>query len=161
MTRSAGSPSIGSDRARPAGITAHKVRGGIELLECLDGQETAILIDAAAPAGRPGTIRSFVWPCPELAAVLPWSTHGLGLVEALHLAESLGQLPRKVFIYTIETSHISAGVPLELGRRIAARSDVGGRAGACCERRARAVASPGVKPAASSGQEVRHSRRAR
>ncbi len=82
---------------------------GIELLECLDGQEAGILIDAAAPAGRPGMVRTFVWPSPELAAVLPWSTHGLGLVDALHLAESLGRIPRKLLVYTIEASDISPG----------------------------------------------------
>ena len=77
---------VAIDRLRPrlpAGIAAHKVRGGIELLECLEGQDAAVVIDAAAPAGRPGTIRSFAWPSPELAGCAPWSTHGLGLVEAL------------------------------------------------------------------------------
>lgn len=108
---------VAIDRLRSCpvpGISTHKVRGGIDLLECLDGQETGILIDAAAPAGHPGTIRSFVWPCPELAAVLPWSTHGLGLVEALQLGESLGRNPIKIFIYTIESSDISPGAPLSL-----------------------------------------------
>ena len=91
------------------------------------GAGAAVVIDAAAPAGRPGTIRSFAWPCPELAAVLPWSTHGLGLVEALQLAESLGRIPRKVFIYTIEAGRVSADGPTEPGGRIATRYSVGGR----------------------------------
>ena len=50
----------------PAGTSAHKVRGGLELIECLDGHDAAVVIDAASPAGRPGSIRSFTWPCPEL-----------------------------------------------------------------------------------------------
>jgi len=103
------------DRLRPrlpAGITADKVHGGLELLECLEGHEAAVVIDAAAPAGRPGTIRSFAWPSTKLAHCGPWSTHGLGLVQALQLAETLGRLPQRVNIYTIEAQDTSPGAPL-------------------------------------------------
>jgi hydrogenase maturation protease len=103
------------DRLRPrlpAGIAVDKVHGGLELLECLGGHDAAVVIDAAAPAGRPGTIRSFTWPSPDLAHCAPWSTHGLGLVQALHLAETLGRLPGRVSIYTIEARDISPGAPL-------------------------------------------------
>jgi hydrogenase maturation protease len=100
------------DRLRPhlpAGIIAHKVRDGIDLLECLEGQDSVIVIDAVAPAGQPGTIRSFQWPCPELARCVVLSTHGVGLVEALQLAEALGRLPWRVNIYTIEASNRALG----------------------------------------------------
>jgi hydrogenase maturation protease len=106
---------VAIDRLRPrlpAGIIARKVHNGIELLECVEGQDTAIVIDAVAPAGQPGTIRSFRWPCPELAACVPLSTHGLGLVEAFHLAEALGRLPRRLNIHTIEAKDSSPGAPL-------------------------------------------------
>ncbi len=96
----------------PAGITTHKVRGGIELLECLAGQELGIIIDASAPAGQPGSIRSFEWPCPELTACLPSGTHDLGLIDALQLAETLGQLPKRVLIFTIEARETSPGAAL-------------------------------------------------
>jgi hydrogenase maturation protease len=103
---------IAIDRLRaspPPGVSLHQVRGGIELLECLEGQKAAILIDTAAPAGLPGTIRSFVWPCPDLAEAAPWSTHGLGLVDALRLAETLGRIPRTVWIDTMEASQNAPG----------------------------------------------------
>ena len=61
---------VAIDRLRPrlpTGIVAHRVRHGVELLEHFEGHERAVVIDAAAPSGRPGAIRSFVWPCPELA----------------------------------------------------------------------------------------------
>ena len=60
-------------RARlPAGISARKVRGGLELLESSGrARQRSIVIDAAAPAGQPGLIRSFAWPCPELAQMRP------------------------------------------------------------------------------------------
>ncbi len=91
----------------PAGVSAQKIRGGLDLLECLEGHDTVVIVDASAPAGRPGLIRSFAWPCPELPELAPWSTHGLELVEALQLAETLGLLPRNLVIYTIEARDIS------------------------------------------------------
>jgi hydrogenase maturation protease len=92
----------------PEGIVAEKVRDGVELLLRLEGHDTAVVIDAAIPAGQPGLVRSFVWPAPELVQCAPWSTHGLGLVAALRLAEALGCLPRHVSIYTIEAHDVSA-----------------------------------------------------
>lgn len=112
------------DRLRPrlpAGITADKVNGGLELLECLDGHDAAAIIDAAAPAGRPGTVRSFAWPSAELTPCALWSTHGLGLVQALQLAETLGSLPGHVRIYTIEARDISPCAALS--RNVAGRLD--------------------------------------
>jgi hydrogenase maturation protease len=96
----------------PSGYAVHKVQGGLDLLDCLEGHEAAIIIDAAAPAGQPGRLRSFTWPCPELASFAQWSTHGVGLVEAFQLAESLGWLPRRVKIHTIEAQDGSPGAPL-------------------------------------------------
>ncbi len=90
-------------------IATHKVRGGIELLECLAGQEVGVIIDAVAPGGKAGTIRSFDWPCPELAACNPTGTHDLGLIDALQLAETLDRLPARVMIHTIEARQTSPG----------------------------------------------------
>ncbi len=114
---------VAIDRLRPrlpAGIIATKFRDGIDLLECLDGQDAAVVIDAVEPAGQPGTIRSFQWPCPELVACLKLSTHGLSLVEALCLAECLGRLPRRLNIHTIEAKDNSPGALLsqEIARRL-------------------------------------------
>jgi hydrogenase maturation protease len=89
-----------------------KVSTALELLDCLESQDTAIVIDSVAPSGRPGTVRTVTWPCPELAALTPWSTHSLGLVEALQLAEVLGRLPRRVTIHTIEAQATAPGASL-------------------------------------------------
>jgi hydrogenase maturation protease len=100
------------DRLRtllPAGIEARAVRGGIELLECLAGQDMGIIIDAMAPIGRPGTIRTFDWPCLDLASHTPSCTHDLGLVEALQLAGAMDQLPIHLVIHTIEARQTSPG----------------------------------------------------
>jgi hydrogenase maturation protease len=98
----------------PAGISAKKIRGGLELLENLDEYDTAFLIDASSPAGKPGAIRSFTWLCPALDQCILLSSHGLGLVEAIQLAEALGRLPFLVKIFTIEAHDITPGAPLSV-----------------------------------------------
>jgi hydrogenase maturation protease len=114
---------VAIDRLRPllrAGILARKVRDGFELLEVLEGHDSAVIIDAAAPAGRPGSILSFTWPCAELVHCVFLSSHGLGLVEAIRLAEALDRLPYHVKIYTIEAQNTSPGAPLgdDIARRL-------------------------------------------
>jgi hydrogenase maturation protease len=103
------------DRLRPrlpAGVSTSKVLGGLELLECLEGQDEVIVVDASAPAGRPGTIRSFDWPCRDLAEGTLLSTHGLGLITAVQMAEALGWLPHRVCIIAVEARQISPAAPL-------------------------------------------------
>jgi hydrogenase maturation protease len=106
----------------PAGNSALKVNGGLDLLECLDARESAVIIDSAAPAGQPGTLRTFDWPSPLLAECERLSTHGLGLVAALKLAEALDRLPRDVRIYTVEAHDTSPDAPL--GTHVARQLDV-------------------------------------
>jgi hydrogenase maturation protease len=111
---------IAVDRLRlrlPGDVHAVKAASGVELLGFLAGQDDIIILDAAAPASRPGTIRSFVWPCADLAARGPWSTHGLGLVEALRLAQTLGRIPGQVVIATVEAQSTAPG--LSLSRAVA------------------------------------------
>jgi hydrogenase maturation protease len=96
----------------PADSIGHKIGAPIELVDCLHGHETALIIDAAAPASRPGTHRSFLWPCSDLTSGAAWSTHGVGLVEALRLAEALGRLPRRVQIDTIEAGDTTPGAAM-------------------------------------------------
>ena len=88
---------------------AVRVHDGIDLLLALEGHEEVIVIDASAPAGCPGRVGRFEWPCRELADVTLWSTHGLGLKAALQMAASLGRLPRRVTIYTVEADESQTG----------------------------------------------------
>jgi hydrogenase maturation protease len=96
----------------PAGTTTLMIRDGLELIEYLHCHDAAVLIDASSPAGHPGSIRSFTWPCRELDRGVLWSSHGLGLIEVIELAEALGRLPRLVTILTIEAHDVSPGAPL-------------------------------------------------
>jgi hydrogenase maturation protease len=110
---------IAVDRLRPRlpeGVVAVKAAGGLDVLEFLTGQDEVVIMDSSTPAGRPGTIRWFAWPCGDLAERVSWSTHGPGLVEALRLAGTLGLLPRRVSIATVEaetqTREIAPDTPL-------------------------------------------------
>jgi hydrogenase maturation protease len=93
----------------PESLTIRAVNGGLDLLACLEGQDAAIVVDAAEPRGQPGRVQVFDWPCPDLVECRPLSTHGPGLVEALHLAAVLGRLPRRVRIYTVEAEAAEPG----------------------------------------------------
>jgi hydrogenase maturation protease len=103
-------------------LRAHKLKGAVvregsgaasELLESWRGQERVILIDAASGSGRPGSVRRFeAHEEPLPGSSLRTSTHSWGVVEAIELARSLGQLPRSVVVYAIE------GKSFEPGRRL-------------------------------------------
>jgi hydrogenase maturation protease len=110
----------------PAGVSACKVRGGLDLLERLGGLDQVVVVDASVPAGRPGTIRAFEWPCRALAEGGSLSTHGMGLVAALQMAEALGRLPRRVRIIAVEAQDTSpaAGLSAAVARQIDAVATV-------------------------------------
>jgi hydrogenase maturation protease len=98
--------------ARAGVADALRARDGIELLMALEGREEVIVIDASAPSGSPGRVRRIAWPSRGLAGEPAVSTHGLGLVAALRMAEALGRLPSRVTIYTVEAAASTPGAPL-------------------------------------------------
>jgi hydrogenase maturation protease len=106
----------------PASVTTSKVRGGLDLLDDLAGPAAALIVDASTPPAQPGRIRWFNWPCRELAEGLFLSTHGMGLVEALRMAEALDQSPRQVGIIAVEAQQVLPGA--SMSRIVARRVDV-------------------------------------
>jgi hydrogenase maturation protease len=121
-----GNPDRGDDGAGPA--VAHQLRDlphqDIEIVEHLGeaatllaqmvGATSVFLIDACASGAPPGTIHRFdVSAAPVPAEVaLGLSTHGFGPATAVELARSLGQLPHRCIIYTIEGASFATGAPL-------------------------------------------------
>jgi len=106
----------------------------LDLVDHARGCQRLFLIDAAAGEGTPGTIVRLRWPDPRIeASASVASSHGLGLPEALRLAESLGCLPPEVVVFAMYferirgtlrlSQRVAAALP-ELARRILA--DVGG-----------------------------------
>jgi len=83
--------------ARPVSITE-----STQLLDAMEGCRRLILVDGCR-AGRPiGTITRLEWPDPRVRQFHNHSTHGVGLCNALQLAERLGRLPASVEIFGIE-----------------------------------------------------------
>jgi hydrogenase maturation protease len=103
---------VAVDRLRPHlpdGAVALKAADALGVLEAMAGKDAAIVVDAGAPNGQPGTVRSFVWRLGACTDVTPWSTHGIGLIDALRLGEALGSLPGRVTVLTIEAATASPG----------------------------------------------------
>jgi hydrogenase maturation protease len=108
------------DRIRPdlpSGISVHKLSSPLDLLDRIAGCDRLMVIDASAPTGHPGAVRRFTWPSPALAESAFISTHGVGLVAALRLAERLGDLPQRVTIIAIEAGVIGPAFPLTAAAR--------------------------------------------
>jgi len=74
------------------------------------GCELLIVVDGSRGLGLPGSLHQFEWPHPRLIVADGVSSHGLGVVDALQLAEALGRLPRRTIILAIEGE---AGQPCE------------------------------------------------
>ncbi|MFV2065944.1 MAG: hypothetical protein ACC645_03120 [Pirellulales bacterium] len=69
-----------------------------------------------------GTLFRFEWPDPQLEAVASRSTHGLGIVEMLHLATALGKCPQRVVLFAVEIEACRPTTePSELIRRALAQ----------------------------------------
>lgn len=76
---------------------------GTLLIESWKDKEKVVLIDAAQSGRTPGTIHRFEadkFPLPE--RLLRYSTHQLGVNEAIELARALKQLPQQLIVFGIE-----------------------------------------------------------
>jgi hydrogenase maturation protease len=82
-------------------------RGGLDLLDLLEGHSTAFIIDAALTRAKPpGTISSFGIHRPFVVEPLP-SLHTIGLRTVLAFGTAMGiQLPDEVTVYTVEARDI-------------------------------------------------------
>ena len=83
------------------------------LLPYLEAASAAWLIDAALSGAMAGTIRRYDAGAGALPSVLAEiSSHGLGLVQTIELARTLGTLPRRCVVFAIEGERFDAGAPL-------------------------------------------------
>lgn len=110
-----------------------------QLIELWEDTGLAVVVDACFPSpALPGRIHRWcpAWdalPCRAVPG--PHSTHALGLVETVHLAQSLGRGPGGLIVYAVEGADRSLGtgltpsvaeVVLTLAERI--EEDVAGQA---------------------------------
>lgn len=76
---------------------------GAALMECWEGADMVILIDAVHSGALPGTIyRLDAQAQPIPATYFHYSSHAFGVAEAVELSRTLNQLPPRFIIYGIE-----------------------------------------------------------
>lgn len=91
------------------GVELHQVgTAALALLDCLDGQDVMVVVDACVAGWPPGEVRVIE---PDLDRPLSGgatSAHQLGPMESLALARVLTpeRLPRRVVMVLVETEHL-------------------------------------------------------
>jgi hydrogenase maturation protease len=96
-------------RDRIPGVKAMVLRDPLDLLIKLRSCRVLILVDACRTGAEPGTV---VCLDPRRVPLRPGnghSSHGLGLVRALALAEALGKLPERVLFIGVEAQAVGPG----------------------------------------------------
>nr|WP_231362396.1 hydrogenase maturation protease [Thioalkalivibrio sp. ARh3] len=94
------------------GLATAKSQGEpAELMELWQGYEPVILVDAIVTGAAPGTLHRLDArePLPRGAR---YSSHGIGLAEAVELARSLGDLPDTLIVHGIEPARLEDGAGL-------------------------------------------------
>lgn len=92
----------------------------VALLEALGRAPAAIIVDAADFGAAPGSVLRIdvaAGPLPALAG--SWSTHGIGLAEALELGRVLGRLPPRCVLFAIQGEGYEPGDPPSAAARLA------------------------------------------
>ena len=79
-----------------------------ELPGLLAAAEVAILVDAVASGGAPGTVYRLSGPHWPAWVNGPVSSHGLGLQAMLELLKTLEDLPAELLVYGIEADSVAA-----------------------------------------------------
>lgn len=96
---------------------------GASLIDCWDGEDNVLVIDAARSGAEPGTIHRF--DCAETSlptGFFHYSTHQFGLAEAVETARHLGSLPRQIKVIAIEGFDFGSGEGLSADVEQAAKA---------------------------------------
>jgi len=95
---------------------------GLNLLDLWEGAHRVILVDAVMSGAPPGTVHCFDASLLPPREVMPVSSHGINVIDAVELAKKLGKLPKQVLIVGVEilteeafieelSSEVAAAVP--------------------------------------------------
>lgn len=117
-------------RLRDMGVPAIENGGDpAELINAWAGADVAVVVDAAASADPPGTVRRHAGFATPAAARS--STHALSLADAAELGGILGRLPARLIVYTITGQDFALGdalsPPVEAAVASVARTIARGR----------------------------------
>jgi hydrogenase maturation protease len=93
-----------------AGVSIKSCSGETaELLDSWGSDDDVIVVDAVVTGASVGTIHRWDQGMPPCGRPASASTHGLGVGEAIGLAQALGRSPRSLRIYGIEGKHFDQG----------------------------------------------------
>jgi hydrogenase maturation protease len=81
----------------------------LDLIETWDETDEVVVVDATVTGAAPGTVQVWDDTIPEEVATATTSTHGLGIAEAIYLAQILNRLPKRLRIYGIEGTQFHPG----------------------------------------------------
>ncbi|HET8661370.1 MAG TPA: hydrogenase maturation protease [Micromonosporaceae bacterium] len=97
----------------PGVALATSLGGGAELVSHWDGRALVIVVDAVRswPA-HPGRVHRLAVPRSGGERTRAASSHGIGLGNAVQLAEETGRLPERLVLYAVEAADIGDGAGL-------------------------------------------------
>jgi len=99
-----------AQQLRALGIKAEVQPGdALDLIESWDESEEVIVVDATATGTQPGNVQVWDGKVPQKIVSAAGPSHGLGVGEAVYLAEILHRLPRRLRIYGIEGKQFGLG----------------------------------------------------
>ncbi len=92
-----------AERLQGMAISAEVYEGDpLAMIERWQATDDVIVVDAMLTGSPVGTVRVWDTPLQVNLTGANSSTHGLGVGEAIRLAEILGRLPRRLRVYGIE-----------------------------------------------------------
>ena len=101
-----------NQRLRSFRVLEHNGEGA-DLMNCWEGADAAILLDAVQSGDRPGTLHR--WNAtrrPLPARAFRGSSHAFSVVAAVELARVLRRLPQHLIVYGVEGRDFRAGTGL-------------------------------------------------
>ena len=86
---------------------------GAALMECWNGSDRVIVVDAARTGSNPGRIHELDAARRRIASdFFHYSSHAFGLAEAIEMSRALKQLPESMIVFGIEGADFSEGMGL-------------------------------------------------
>jgi hydrogenase maturation protease len=84
----------------------------LDVLSYLPGCRALVLLDACQRGEQPGSIVRLTWPLAEADPLQETSSHGLGVISTLTLAESLGMKLPPITLLGVEVAACEPGADL-------------------------------------------------
>lgn len=84
-----------------------------DLLLAFEGRDRVLVVDACRTGAAPGSLhRIDAHRDPLPAGLSLTSSHGMGVAEAVQLAQALGTMPARLTIWAIELADVTLGAPV-------------------------------------------------